>query len=148
MSHPAIEVAKAVSTLLAGKSFSQPVTVARRALVRFDLKDLKTCQVSVVPADWESPTITRNGTRDKVQIDVAIQQKVDADDLDESDALMTLVYEIEAAIKFSALNTTPGYVWAGVEKVEGCAPGFAAEHMDNQYRTFTSVRRHTFTPGV
>jgi hypothetical protein len=148
VTHPIIDVAKALAALLDAASFSQPVTVTRRALVRFDLVGLKTCQVSVVPADWESPIVTRAATRDKVQVDVAIQQKVDVDDLDATDALMNLVYEIEAAVKFAKLSTTPAYVWAGVEQIAGCAPGFAPEHMDNSLRTFTSVRRHTFVPGI
>ena len=144
MDHPIITIANALAEWLKARSFSQPVTVARRHVVQFDLKDLKTTQVSVVPADWDSQVLTRVGDKLGFQIDVAVQQKLSASDLAASDALMGLVWEIEQAIKRLRLATTPPAQWTKVEKIPGCEPGFAPEHLGQEFRTFTSVRRHTF----
>jgi len=144
MDHPIIMIADALAQWLKARQFSQPVTVARRAVVQFDLKDLKTVQVSVVPADWESQVLTRVSDKLGFQIDVAVQQKLGTSDLAASDTLMGLVWEIEQAIKRLRLETTPPAQWTKVEKIPGCEPGFAAEHLGQEYRTFTSVRRHTF----
>jgi hypothetical protein len=144
MDHPIIMIAAALTEWLAARSFSQPVSVARRHVVQFELKDLKTVQVSVVPADWDSQVLTRVGDKLGFQIDVAVQQKVNVNDVATIDALIGLVWEIELAIKRLRLATTPPAQWTKVEKVPGCEPGFAPEHLGEQFRTFTSVRRHTF----
>jgi hypothetical protein len=143
--HPIIDVATALATWLAAQTFSATIAVARRSVVRFDLPDLATCQVSVVPADWEETVLGRRACKRSFLIDVAVQQKVDADDLTVTDALMGLVWEIEQAMKFLRLTTTPAAQWIGVAKVPGSEAGYAPQHLA-ELRTFTSIRRHTFVP--
>jgi hypothetical protein len=143
--HPIIAVADALATWIAVRAWSLEITVARRSVVRFDLPDLATCQVSVVPADWEETVIGRRATKRSFLIDVAVQQKVDVDDLPTTDALMGLVWEIEQAMKFVRLTTTPPAQWISVAKVPGSDPGYAPQHMV-ELRAFTAIRRHTFIP--
>ncbi len=143
--HPIIDVADALATWLKAQTFSQPITVARRSVVRFDLPDLANCQVSVVPADWDEAVIGRRATKRSFLVDVAVQQKVDVDDLTKTDPLMGLVWEIEQAMKFLRLATTPPAQWIGVAKVPGSDPGYAPQHIV-ELRTFTAIRRHTFIP--
>lgn len=143
--HPIIAVADALAAWISARTWSQTITVARRSVVRFDLPDLANCQVSVVPADWEETVLGRRATKRSFLIDVAVQQKVDVDDLTKTDPLMGLVWEIEQAMKFLRLGTTPPTQWIGVAKVPGSDPGYAPQHLA-ELRTFTSIRRHTFVP--
>ena len=146
--HPILSIADALAEWLKGQSLSLPATIARRNVVELDLKTLSTIQISVVPADWNSEILTRTADRLSFQVDIAVQQKLDTSDQAAVDALMDMVWEIETQVKRVRLATTPPAQWTKVEKVAGSEPGFAREHLSEKYRTFTSVRRHTFVQRV
>ena len=59
----AIDIADAVVTELAGGTFSQVFTPARRVLPQFELADLKNLQVTVVPSSVESEGASRSLSR-------------------------------------------------------------------------------------
>jgi hypothetical protein len=106
----------------------------------FDLKELNTLRVSVVPRSTVISPIHRGSNQHDVQIDVAVQQKIA--DLDNAavDMLMVLVERIGDVFRHRRLGGLPGAaVWTKTEN----KPIFSAEHLE-QYRTFTSVITFTF----
>ena len=88
------DIAEAVKGELNGGSFSQPFTAERHYLPAFELTDMKTLHVTVVPKGLETSPASRGLIQHDYQIDVAVQKKLAAADSDEIDALMVLVEEI------------------------------------------------------
>ena len=132
------EVATAVVATLNAGSFSQPFTAVRHYLPRFELPEMATLKVSVVPKGIASQALDRNRDRVDYRIDVAVQHKTGVD-LATLDALMTLVEEIA-----DYLQATPlvGYPQARcVEMVN--EPVYAPEHLE-EFRQFTSVLTFTY----
>jgi len=141
-----LDIADAVVTEMNGHAFSEAFTAARFYRPLFDLKDMATLHVSVVPKAWSAEQSMRGGNQEEHQIDVGVQQKV-ADDPGppavsmqaKMDALMTLVQEIGDFFRLRRLTT---YQAAACVKVEN-TPVFAPDHLQ-EYRQFTSVLTLTF----
>jgi hypothetical protein len=129
-----LDVANAVVASLNAASFSQELTAERRYRPTFELADLDTLRVSVVPKSLRIGSATRAANYFDCAIDVGVQKKVNVDEPAEVDALMNLVEEITDHLRMSRLEALPEAAWLSIEN----EPVFAPEHLD-QERVFTSV---------
>ena len=133
-----IDIADAVVATLNAGTFSQAFTAERHYLPRFELPDMATLRVSVVPKGIASQALDRKRDQNDYRIDVAVQHKAGID-LAALDALMNLVEEIG-----DYLQATPlvGYPQARVFDMTN-EPIYAPEHID-EFRAFTSVMTFTY----
>jgi len=132
------EIANSVVATLNAGTFAQPFTAERHYLPRFELPDMTTLRVSVVPKGIASQALDRNRDRVDYRIDVAVQHKTDTD-MATLDALMTLVEAIGDYLQGTPLV---GYPQARcVEMVND--PIYAPEHLD-EFRQFTSLMTFTY----
>ncbi|NIA06914.1 MAG: hypothetical protein GWP14_04615 [Actinobacteria bacterium] len=134
-----IDIAEAVKEELNGGTFSQAFTAERHYQPVFELKDMKTLHVTVVPKEIEMQLATRNTSQHDCGVDVAIQKKLESVDLAEIDELMGFVEEIIAFISRRKLASVPGALWIKTAN----EPIYAAEHME-QFRQFTSILTLTY----
>lgn len=131
-------VDEVVEELNAG-AFSLPFTATRGYLPRFELGDLETLRVTVVPKGLEIVRASRDARQHDYQLDVAVQKKLGATDAAEIDPLMDLVEEVADYFDGRALDTDPVARCLTVENV----PIYAPEHM-HEHRVFTSVLTLSF----
>lgn len=131
------EIADALVVALNGHTFGQPF-IARRCYVPvFDLKEMKDLHVTVVPRGIEMATAGRSLLQNDVQIDVAVQRKLQTSEATEIDLLMGLVQEIADYIqKASRIGNA---AWVRTEN----KPIYSPEHLE-QLRQFTSVLTVTY----
>ncbi len=138
-----IDIADAVVAELNGPGapgFSQSFTAARINRPRFELADLKTVRVSVVPKAVSWDALSRSGTQDEYAIDVGVQKAFGQDEEQATtDASLTLVEEIARFFLHRRLENVPAAVCVRAEN----APIWSAEHAD-ELRAFTSVLTLTF----
>ena len=116
------------------ETFSLAFEAQRLYRPTFELEDLEGLTVSVVPKGINEEIVSRRAVREEVQVDVAVQKKLQAADNAEIDALVNLVREIVGFFRFRVLATCPDALWVRTENV----PLYSVEHMD-RYRVFTSV---------
>lgn len=135
-----------VARLNAGSGgYSMPFTAVRRYQPVFDLEDLATLRVSVVPRSLAIVGASRQTSQFDAQIDIGVQKRLSpapaspASDETEIDALLGLVEEIADWLRFARLPTTPEAVWVGVAQ----EPVVAGEHLE-QHRQFTSILTVTY----
>ena len=126
------DIADAVVTELNAGSFSVPFTVERLYRPDFELSDMKNLHVSVVPHGLEMSTAGRALSQQDVQIDLAVQKKLDAADNAEIDALMGLVEELAEFLRTK--RQFGDAVWVRTEN----SPVYSQEHL-GELRQFTSV---------
>ena len=138
-----VDIAEGVKDELNGGSFSQPFTAQRKYQPVFDLQDMKTLHVTVVPKDIEMQLATRNTSQFDCRVDVAVQKKLASGDLAELDELMHLVEEIATFLCRRVLVSAPQAVW--IKTVN--EPIYAGEHME-QFRQFTSILTLTYRATV
>ena len=103
-----IEIADAVVAALNGAKLSLPVNAQRYYLPEFDLKDMDTLHVSVVPAELDEEIADRTRDRAEYKIHVAVQQRVAQNDppgLNQAaiDGLMQLVQDIDDLFRHKPL---------------------------------------------
>ena len=137
-----VDIADAVVAELNGHSFSQPVVAERLYRVAFELPDMKTLHVSVVPKGVEMQGASRTLVQHDYQIDVGVQKKLPASpagDNAEIDALMALVEEIADFFRQRRLQAMPNVIWVQTQNL----PIYSPEHLE-QLRQFTSVLTLTF----
>ncbi len=139
-----IQIADAVAAALNAASLSQPFTAVRHYLPEFDLKEMDTLHVSVVPAELDEETADRTRDRAEYKIHVAIQKRVAKQDppgLDTAaiDALMQLVEEIDDLLRHKRLA---GYEQAHWAKTEN-KPIYDPKHL-KEHGQFTSLLVFTF----
>lgn len=134
-----IAITDAVVASLNGGSFSQSFTAARHYQPVFDLPEMATLHVSVVPKAIDVLASTRNQNQHDYAIDIGVQQKV-ADDA-ETDALMALAEEISDHFRLGRVQVT-GVGSVPMLKV-ATEPVFAPEHLTEK-RLFTSIVTLTF----
>lgn len=132
-----VDMAEAVVNELNATSFSQTFTARRSYLPRSDLAEMKDLHVTVVPKGLGTELHDRRQLRKDVQVDVAVQKKLDKCDNAEIDALEGLVEEI--AEHFQAKRQVGQAVWLKTDHPAIYAP----EHLE-QLRQFTSVITLTF----
>jgi len=134
-----VQVADAVVASLNAGSFAPPFTAQRRYRPAFDLAELDTLRVSVVPKSVEITNATRSASYFDCTVDIGVQQKVDADDANAIDSLMDLVQQLADHLRLQRLSGLPEAVWLRIAN----EPVFAPEHLDQQ-RVFTSVISVTY----
>jgi len=109
-----IDIADAVTAELAGGSFSQGFTPVRLFRPDFDVRDLSTLHVSVVPAGIEEQQESRSTSRQDVEIQIGVQQKV-TDDNAAIDPLVLLVQEIGDFFRERRLVNFQAAMWRRTE---------------------------------
>ncbi|MCE5327897.1 MAG: hypothetical protein LLG01_15935 [Planctomycetaceae bacterium] len=130
-----IDIADAVAATLSGHAFSVPLTAHRSYRPVFDLKDMKSLHVTVVPKGAEMSAAGRNLAQSDIQIDVGVQKKLSGDIAAENveiGALMGLVEQIAVFVR-----TTGKFGDAQWMKTENL-PIYSQEHL-GELRQFTSV---------
>lgn len=135
-------IADAVVTELNGApagTFAQAFTAARHYRPQFDLPELKTVRVSVVPKGIGITGLMRNANQHDVSIDVAVQKKVNPADAAELDGLMLLTEQIADFFRLRRLAALPEALWTKTDNV----PVYSPEHLE-QKQVFTSVLTLTF----
>ena len=135
-------IADAVVTDLnvaAAGTFAQTFTAARHYRPQFDLAELKTLRVSVVPRGIAITGLMRSANQHDVSVDVAVQKKVNPAGSAELDGLMTLVEQIADHFRLRRLTALPTALWTKTDNV----PVYAPEHLE-QKQVFTSVLTFTF----
>ena len=129
-------IANAVVEELNAGTFSLAFEATTTLLPSFELKELQTLKVTVVPRSQVFQRATRTQTGREIEIDIGIQKKFSGDD--EAEPLLSLVEEIANHFDGKRL-TTPSAICTKVVN----EPIYAPEHIE-QYRQFTSVLTLTF----
>ncbi len=132
-----IDIANAVTADVNRGSFDIEFTAAMMLVPHFELKDMKTLKVTVVPKAVKSENLTRDSSKREIQIDIGVQQKTA--DSDRIAVLMKLVEDIIVVFERKRLTD---YARAVCIKVEN-DPVYDPEHMQSM-RQFTSVITLTF----
>jgi len=133
-----IQIADAVVAQLNAATFSLPLTAVRHYVPSFELPDMETLHVTVVPRGISSTSLDRSRDTFSYEIDLAVQKKTDMAPAT-LDALMSLVEEIADHFRAGPLASFPGARCMDVKN----APVFSQEHLD-ELRQFTSVLTLTF----
>ena len=89
-----IELADAIVTQLNAHTFSRPFVAERGYLPTFDLPEMGTLKVTVVPKEDDGRLDTRSSSVHEYAVDIGIQQKPDTIDNATLDPLMRLTQEI------------------------------------------------------
>lgn len=133
-----LQVAEAVRYEINLGNYSQSVTAVRYYQPRFELAEMDTLHVSVVPRSITEKPLSRALTSYDCTIDVGIQQRsgMDQTTLDE---LTKLVAEIAQRLRSNPLAALPD---ARLMELH-LDPVFAADHLD-ELRQFTSVLSVTY----
>lgn len=134
-----IDLADAVVVELEAGTFSQAFTPVRRILPDFELAELATLRVSVVPKAVEITGATRASSQYDMQVDIGIQKHVGADRDDDVVGLCTLVDEIADWLRGRALGEAAYAQWVRTLN----DPIYAPEHLLEK-RVFTSVLTLTY----
>lgn len=132
-----------LNTTSAG-TFAQVFTAERQYKPEYDLAQLKTLKVTVVPKKIEIASLGRNVNQHDVSVDVAIQKKVTSTSTQELDPLMALVEQIADCLRLRRLTLGKdggegSAIWVKTENV----PIYSPEHLE-QKQVFTSVVTITF----
>jgi len=120
-------------------TFVQPFTAMRHYRPQFDLTQLKTLRVSVVPRGISITGLMRQANQHDTSVDVAVQKKVNPADVAELDGLMLLSEQIADFFRFRRLTSLPEALWTKTENV----PVYSPEHLETK-QVFTSVLTLTF----
>jgi len=120
-------------------TFAQPFTAARHYRPQFDLAELKTVRVSVVPKGIAITGLMRSANQNDVSVDVAVQKKVTEGDTAELDGLMLLTEQIADFFRLRRLTALPEALWTKTDNV----PVYSPEHLETK-QVFTSVLTFTF----
>lgn len=130
----AVSIAEAVVTELNGHTFSKPFTSERNFVPKFDLKDLKTLKVVVVPRGRVLSIADRSRSQQDYAIDIGILQKLNGTSAEQVDPMIAFVEEIADFFRGKRLAGYPDAAWFKTEH----SPLYDVEHLD-QLRQFTSV---------
>ena len=134
-----IHVADAVVTVL--KADPLKLDAVRAYRPEFDLAELKTLRVSVVPRGIEITSLGRNTNQHDVSVDVGVQQKVDSANNTALDNLMTLVEKIADQLRLKRLELPGGgsAIWIKTAN----EPIYSPDHLQTK-QVFTSVLTFTY----
>jgi len=133
-----LQVAEAVTYEINLGSYSQSVTAVRFYQPRFNLAEMDTLHVSVVPRSITEKQLSRALVSYDCGIDVGIQQRSPMDQ-PTLDALTKLVAEIADRLRNNPLTAVPD---ARLIQLNN-EPVFAPDHLD-ELRQFTSVLSATY----
>ena len=133
------DIADAVVAELNAATFSQTVAAERHYLPQFELPEMKTLHVTVVPKGILLGTSDRARGQGDYSVDVAVQKKFETGDNAELDPHVALVEEIADHFRGRRLPSYPNAAWLKTEQTVLYAP----EHID-ELRQFTSVLTLTY----
>ena len=133
-----INIADSVVAEINATTFSQPVMAVRYYAPQFEIADMGTLHVSVVPKGLSSKSLDRSRDTFDYMVDVAVQQKVDPTN-PPLDVLMGLVEEIADHFRAAALASFPNARCTEVKN----EPVYLPEHL-SELGQFTSVLTLTF----
>ena len=133
-----VQLADAVVADLNAATFSQPFTAQRAYLPRWKLEELATIRVTVVPKDDVGERASRAQWQEDYQLDVAIQQRLGANETAQMDALVLLGQELADYFK----SRNPAGDLATLVAV-AFAPLFDPDHLE-KHKTLTTVLNLTF----
>jgi len=145
MSNPVIsQIAQAVTDVLnagvADQAFDTEFTAVRAYLPVYELPEMTDLKVTVIPKQVVLTGGSRSAAQQDVAVDVAVQQRVDPQDLDAVDDLMDLVEAIAGYLRSRRLVLDGLHAsWLRAEH----EPIYAAEHME-QMNQFTSILTVTY----
>ena len=124
-----------------GTEFEGEFTAERHYRPRFEVATgaLDELRVSVVPRGISIEKATRAGDLHDVQIDVAIQKKLDDESPPALDALMNTVQQVADHVRGRRLSAFEDAAWRRIEN----EPIYAVDHLD-ELRVFTSVLTLTY----
>ena len=114
--------------------FAEAFTAVRSYRPQFDLEDMTTLHVTVVPRTRDGSTPSRGTAQDKIVIDIAVQKRLDettSDDI-QIDALIDLTERI--ADFLATAGPYAGARWVSDEN----APVYSREHLTSLHQ-FTTV---------
>jgi len=145
MNQPVIAaIAQGVTDLLnsgaSADAFEVSFSAERAYLPVYTLPEMANLKVTVVPNQVVLAGGTRGASQQDVAVDIAVQQRIDPQDLAAVDALMNLVEAIAGYLRSTQLDVdgiTPRWHSAEYE------PIYAPEHME-QMNQFTSVLTVTY----
>ena len=131
-------IADALVVSLNGATFSQTFTATKSDLPEYELTDMGTLHVTVVPSKRRKTNATRGSTQQECDIDIAVQKRyTEATAQTERDLMKALVDEIEDAV----LRATHGGVTCiGIENDAPCG----IEAFMRDLNQFTSVMTATY----
>ncbi len=136
------QVADAIASALNDGAFSQEFTAQRLYQPSFELADLDTLRVSVVPKSVTVTNASRTHAFLDCAVDIGVQKKLSAavENADaEIEELLVLAEEIADHLRQKRLEAMPEAIWVSLEH----EPIFAPDHLD-QHRQFTSVLTVTY----
>jgi hypothetical protein len=138
------EITEAVVAALSAATLSQPLVAQRHYLPEFDLQEMDTLHVSVVPAEMDEEIADRSRDLAEYKIHVAVQKRVSQQnppglDTLAIDGLMTLVQEIDDLFRHKALPGCEQARWAKTEN----KPIYDPKHL-KEHGQFTSLLVFTF----
>ena len=134
-----VQLADAVVAMLNAGKFSLAFTAQRLYRPYFDLPDMSTLHVTVVPDSVVLTQHTRTTMANETKVDVAVQKKYKTEDASELDPLVALVEEIAAMFSQNRVIAELGAVLLKIEH----APVYSPEHMQDK-RMFTSIITLTY----
>jgi len=134
-----IILADAIVSELNSQGWSLNFVARRLYRPRFTAEDLAILQASVVPRALTIEAACRAGDTREYRIDLAIQQKLNEESIEEIDPLVAQVDEIARHFRLRRLTAIPAALCVKVEN----DPIYAVEHLD-QLRCFTSIVTLTF----
>ena len=130
-------IANAVVDELNTAEFSLEFEATTTLLPTFELKELQTLKVTVVPRSQVFNRVGRGSSGREIEIDIGIQKKFSGDS--EAEPLLSLVEEIAAHFDGKRLAQFDRAICSHITN----EPVYAPEHIQ-QYRQFTSVLTLTF----
>ncbi|MCL2304494.1 MAG: hypothetical protein FWC43_04045 [Planctomycetaceae bacterium] len=137
----ATTIAKSVVAELNEHNFLLPFEAAFSVKPGFELSELETLRVIVVPKTLELETVTRSSSKYLVSVDVGIMQRIGKMTPEEAvETLGDLVDEIVEFLKTKTLEEFPAAQCVGVAN----DPIYVPDHL-TQSRTFTSVVNVKYT---
>jgi len=134
-----VDIAEAVVTELNGESFSIPFTAQRSYLPVYDLREMSELKVTVIPRSVTSTLASREASDELYAVMIGMQKKLEPEELDDVDALVTLMEELGVFLTRRTLSEMPDAQWISNE----IDPLFVGELMD-KLRQFTSVLTATY----
>ena len=135
-----IDLAEAVSRTEQCGVLPAGVAAQRHYVPAFELKEMDTLHVSVVPKAVAIQPMGRTAYQHDVEIDIGIQQRFPpGNETMEIDTLMDLVEQVSDLLRGKRLTALSNAVWLRSRN----EPIYSPQHMD-QLRQFTSVLTLTY----
>jgi hypothetical protein len=134
-----VQIADAVVAELNAGTFTESFTAERLFSPVFDLQDMQTLRVSVMPRSVTTQPASRSAGFFDYAIDIGVQKKLNSEDSAEVEGHLALVEQISDYLRNRKLTAMPDAFWTKTEN----NPVYVPEHLD-QLRQFTSVLTVTY----